>query len=98
MSEDWNRWSSIYLFPPSDASLMCQVIRKLQAYSGQVALIAPIWPAQSWYPPLKEWCPQPVPLPVSNFLFDKIGNLKTSLTFALWTFKKRSGYPCMYQT
>ena len=86
MSEDWNRWNSIYLFPPPDALLMCRIIRKLREYSGQVALIAPVWPAQPWYPPLKEWCPHPVELPLTNFHFP-VSSLKTSLTLALWTFR-----------
>ena len=42
----------LHLFQSSDnALLMCRIIRKLREYSGQVSLIAPVWPAQPWYPP-----------------------------------------------
>ena len=76
----------------------------VSGYSEAQGLLRPRSPDRSdmagpgLVPPLKEWCPKPVPLPVSNFLYNQIGNLKTSLTFALWTFWKRNGYPCMAQT
>ncbi|XP_063602946.1 uncharacterized protein LOC134778940 [Penaeus indicus] len=59
--EDWNKWKSIYLFPPPLTSIMLRVINHLRSYKGKVLLIAPLWEAQPWIQYLLHWCPQPLP-------------------------------------
>ena len=44
----WNRWQSVYLFPPT--SLLLRVLLLLQHYRGRALLVTPDWPNQPWYP------------------------------------------------
>lgn len=63
-SLDWNRWTSIYLFPPMNC--LSDVVLQLQEYEGTGILIAPYWPSKGWFPPLLRRCRQvPLPLPRS---------------------------------
>ena len=67
-----------------DSLLMCRIIRKLVDYSRRVALIAPIRPAQVWYPPPSQrgGVPPPVHLPISNFHLVEIGSPKDLAKFS----------------
>ena len=42
MSLDWNRWTSIYLFPPTN--LLLKALAKLRSFRGTAALVAPNGP------------------------------------------------------
>ena len=64
---DWDRWRSIYLFPPR--SVLPQVVQRLQTYKGRGVLLAPYWPSQSWFPILLSRCrSDPIKLPRSHSL------------------------------
>merc|ERR1712030_10935 len=60
-SLDWNRWRSIYLFPPMPC--LHQVLRLLVDFRGSGFLIAPLWEGADWFPSLQERCPVRMPLP-----------------------------------
>jgi len=45
---NWNRWSVIYLFPPSP--MILQVLEKLNSFRGTAYVVAPFWPNQVWFP------------------------------------------------
>jgi hypothetical protein len=53
-----------YAFPPS--ILIHQVLRKIQSQSCMIVLVAPLWPAQSWFPTLLSLLVD-VPLEVPKF-------------------------------
>ena len=53
---DWNRWTTIYLFPP--VSLLLKVLLKLKSYKGKALLVAPLWPNSPWFPLLLQSKPQ----------------------------------------
>jgi len=61
MSINWNRWNSIYIFPPVKALPM--VLSYLPHFKGRVTLIAPWWPTQSWFPGLLSLCSNPKEFP-----------------------------------
>ena len=44
----WDRWGSIYLFPPTN--LLLRVLVHLQQFRGRAILITPWWPNQPWFP------------------------------------------------
>ncbi|KAG7165352.1 hypothetical protein Hamer_G007167 [Homarus americanus] len=48
-TEDWNRWTSIYLFPPPCCKVLLPVCHKFCSFKGKVLLLAPYWPAQPWF-------------------------------------------------
>ena len=62
LTEDWNRGSYIYLFPPPVTLMLHKIILKFRRFRGKVLLIAPFWTAQPWFHQLIEWCPQPLML------------------------------------
>lgn len=66
LSLDWNRWSSIYLFPP--IQILPEVIRKLDLFSGTGFLLAPNWGSDSWYPFLLRRSRRSFPVPRRFFL------------------------------
>ena len=57
---DWDRWGSIYLFPPFQ--LLPEVALRLSSFRGGGFLIAPLWPSALWYAPLAARCPRRLPL------------------------------------
>ena len=57
---DWNRWESIYLFPPFQ--LLPEVVLRLCAFKGTGFLVAPLWPSALWFLPLAARCPLRHPL------------------------------------
>ena len=46
LQQDWNRWSSIYLFPR--VTLILKVLRMLTEFHSVAYLVAPDWPASHW--------------------------------------------------
>ena len=56
LSQDWRGTGrSMYIFPPFP--LLNKVIQKLRTtQSGEVILIAPLWPSQPWFPHLLHLC------------------------------------------
>lgn len=83
LSLDWNRWNSIYLFPP--INLLLKVLHKLRSFRGQIALIAPQWYKSNWYPLLMELGLRPYQFP-NPILTQKV---QTKTVFASsWTTKK----------
>ena len=46
-SVDWNKWDSIYLFPP--ASMILKVLNFLESNKGHAVLLIRYWPNQLWY-------------------------------------------------
>ena len=67
LSQDWNVWESVYLFPPW--ALLPQIVPLLESYSGTGFLIAPLWTTRPWYLPLVKRCREVVPLPSDHYLF-----------------------------
>ena len=61
LSLDWNRWQSIYLFPP--VKLLFKVLHKLRSFRGTAAIVAPLWPKSNWFPLVTELQLRLVPLP-----------------------------------
>ena len=59
MSIGWNRWEMVYLFPP--ATLLPQVLAKLEDFRGRGVLVAPFYPQAGWFPALLELFPGPLP-------------------------------------
>ena len=62
-SQNWNAWESVYLFPP--VKLLHRVVPLLSHFTGKGVLVAPMYSPSSWFPALKERCPDPTPLPDS---------------------------------
>ena len=54
MSQDWNTWNEIYLFPP--VNFLKKVVLKLRTFRGGGLIIAPRLPNAIWYPYLSERC------------------------------------------
>ena len=46
----WDRWESIYLFPP--IPLLDEVVARLASYRGRGVLIAPLFAGATWFPNL----------------------------------------------
>ncbi|XP_068209012.1 uncharacterized protein [Palaemon carinicauda] len=61
MSLDWNGWTCIYLFPPTNLPL--KVLNKLRSFQGTAALMAPKWPTSNLVPLVLELNLRLVPLP-----------------------------------
>ena len=89
LSEDWNRWTSIYLFPPPNTSLMLQIIQHLRSYRGRVLLIAPLWKVQPWTHALLKWCPNPYHL--QGLILEEISSMDLikSLNLHAWSFYRQ---------
>ena len=66
LSQDWNAWESIYLFPPW--ALLPQVVPRLETFKGTGFLIAPLWPTRPWFLPLVKRCKSVLSLPESHRL------------------------------
>ena len=66
MSIPWNRWASIYLFPP--VPLLPKVSSLLLQFKGQGVLVAPFYAQSSWLPNLLLRSPSPIPLPSDHSL------------------------------
>ena len=66
LSLSWDRWESIYLFPP--VQLLPKVVSRLAHYQGRGILVAPIYPQASWLPLLLSRAPDPRPLPSDHNL------------------------------
>ncbi len=81
---EWNQWDHIYLFPPFH--MIQLVLCKLQGFRGRVLLVAPFWPARSWFPRLLQWCPAPVPLPPDPLKQPLNKLLQRSLALHAWAF------------
>ncbi|XP_068222133.1 uncharacterized protein [Palaemon carinicauda] len=47
MSLDWNRWTRIYLFPPSN--LLLKVLNRLRSFQGTAVIVAHKWPMTIWF-------------------------------------------------
>ncbi|KAG7175698.1 hypothetical protein Hamer_G025500 [Homarus americanus] len=58
-TEDWNRWTSVYLFPPHCSKVLLRICHKLRSFKGKVLLLAPYCPAQPWFSELLGWCLHP---------------------------------------
>ncbi|MEL7522963.1 MAG: hypothetical protein AAGJ80_15350, partial [Cyanobacteria bacterium J06553_1] len=56
LTQDWNRWDRIYLFPP--VSILMKVLPHLRRFKGVAALIAPLWPGSPWFPGLMDLGPR----------------------------------------
>ena len=65
-SLQWNRWKSIYLFPP--VQLLHKVASLLLQYRGRGVLIAPFYAQSNWLPNLLHRSPDPIPLPAEHSL------------------------------
>ena len=63
LSLHWDRWESIYLFPPVAA--LRWVVPLLSRYQGRGVLVAPLYAPSGWFPSLLSRSPDPVPLPSS---------------------------------
>ena len=48
LSLDWNTLPLVYAFPPMP--ILPKVLQKMKASTCRMILIAPAWPAQSWFP------------------------------------------------
>jgi len=59
LTQDWSRWKGLYIFPPTNAVKL--VIEKLasipQPWPFKIALVAPVWPNQAWFPQLQDMFP-----------------------------------------
>ena len=60
LSLQWNRWNSIYLFPPT--ALLPKVSSLLLKFQGRGVLVAPFHAQSSWLPNLLRRSPNPIPL------------------------------------
>ena len=60
LSLQWNRWDSIYLFPPT--VLLPKVSSLLLKFQGRGVLVAPFHAQSSWLPNLLRRAPNPIPL------------------------------------
>ena len=49
---DWNRWESVYMFPPTP--LIPLIIQKLKTFKGKAILVTPHWEALHWWAPLRQ--------------------------------------------
>ena len=86
LTENWNRWQYVYLFPPPNTKLMMKVIYRLRAFQGQVLMITPLWEAQPWVHDLLQWCPNPHPL-AREALEERIPEeMWKSLRLHVWSF------------
>ena len=63
---DWNRWDSVYLFPPFQ--MLPEVVRLLSSFRGGGFVVAPLWPSALWYTPLVDRCPRRLPLREAHVL------------------------------
>ena len=68
-SIQWDRWDSIYLFPP--VPLLHKVSSLLLQYRGQGVLVAPLYAQSSWLTNLLIRSPDPIPLPADHSLSQK---------------------------
>jgi hypothetical protein len=59
LSIDWSGLEA-YAFPP--VPLLRKVLRKARLERPRLILVAPFWPAQTWFPELMELGGQPIPL------------------------------------
>jgi len=68
---DWNGiWA--YAYPPT--AILSKVIEKVMVSSGKLILIAPCWPAQSWYQDLVRFSIRPpIQLPLKPTLLKQTG-------------------------
>ena len=66
MSLDWNRWQSIYLFPP--VNLLSRILPLLWSFKGKGILVAPYHAKSAWFQTLATRCPIQVPLPAFHSL------------------------------
>ena len=71
-SVPWDRWESIYLFPP--VPLLPKVSSLLLQFRGKGVLIAPFYAQSSWLPNLLRRSPNPIPLPSGHSLSQKTSN------------------------
>ncbi|MEL7520178.1 MAG: reverse transcriptase domain-containing protein, partial [Cyanobacteria bacterium J06553_1] len=85
-TEDWNRWSFIYLFPPPTTPTMLRVLRLLEVFRGQAILIAPLWETQPWFPALSRLRPRSLPLPLDSLRQGYPSEFRTSLRLTAWHF------------
>ena len=85
-TEEWNKWSHIYLFPPPASKVLLRVIQLLREYRGRVLLIAPFWEAQPWFRELMLWCPQPLLLGSTCLSTQDTAPLQASLKLHAWSF------------
>ena len=70
MVVDWNKWQSIYLFPP--VNLLRQVLVKLKSFKGLAVVVAPEWRKSPWFPLLQNLCWK---FPLHNpLLFQRVSN------------------------
>ena len=69
MGCNWNRWRSIYLFPP--IPMLEEVARRLQSFQGSGWLIAPLWQGAPWFPYLLRRSRRVRPLPPQHFLLQE---------------------------
>ena len=58
---NWNRFGSLYVFPP--LNLLPDAVMRLERFRGSGFVIAPMWRTRDWFPILGERCPIRVPLP-----------------------------------
>ena len=75
LNQDWNRWSSVYLFPP--VQLLGEILDPLRKFTGKGFLIAPFWPTAIWFLELEKRCLSRFLLPEDHFLFQE----KEGVTF-----------------
>ena len=54
LTTDWNRWHSIYLFPPPDLIPLC--LQKLDHFKGRGLFVAPLLISAPWWPAFAERC------------------------------------------
>ena len=65
-SISWDRWDTIYLFPP--VPTLRRVVPLLRQFRGRGVLVAPYYPPSDWFATLKERSPNPISLPPHSLL------------------------------
>lgn len=89
IAQSWSKKGVLYAFPPF--SLISRIVDKLVKEEATVVLVAPVWPAQPWYPQLLQKVVQPpLLLPLEDSLLtDSVGEfhplvLQKRLRLGVW--------------
>ena len=75
---DWNRWTCIYLFPPTN--LILKVLENLMHFEGTAIIVAPLWPRAPWFHLLSSITkPFKIPNPVLSQIVQGVKSYDTSV-------------------
>ena len=86
---DWNRWRSVYLYPPT--CLILKALDKLRSFRGKAVMIAPFWPTSPFFMPLKSLARRATPIR-SPVLLQYVGGRRVFCDFCkilnlhVWSF------------